>query len=75
MNFQQHVGEGHATSLNAGALKRGFYVFVGLSVLVLAYIVFRSFRYLVFILNFIYLTIDSFNHTCFKVNISIFKLK
>lgn len=77
MNFQQHVGEGHATSLNAGALKRGFYVFVGLSVLVLAYIVFRSFRYLVFILNFIYLTIDSFkvNHICFKVNISIFKLK
>lgn len=77
MNFQQHVGEGHATSLNAGALKRGFYVFVGLSVLVLAYIVFRSFRYLVFILNFIYLTIDSFkvNHTCFKINISIFKLK
>lgn len=58
MNFQQHVGEGHATSLNAGALKRGFYVFVGLSVLVLAYIVFRSFRYLVFILNFIYLIID-----------------
>ncbi|PBC33567.1 hypothetical protein APICC_00902 [Apis cerana cerana] len=43
---KEHVGEGHATSLNAGALKRGFYVFVGLSVLVLAYIVFRSFRYL-----------------------------
>lgn len=41
---KEHVGEGHATSLNAGALKRGFYVFVGLSVLVLAYIVFRSFR-------------------------------
>ncbi|KAK1125399.1 hypothetical protein K0M31_005767 [Melipona bicolor] len=41
---KEHVGEGHATSLNAGALKRGFYVFVGLSVLVLAYIMFRSFR-------------------------------
>ncbi|CAK9797628.1 hypothetical protein ANTQUA_LOCUS1269 [Anthophora quadrimaculata] len=41
---KEHVGEGHATSLNAGALKRGFYVFVGLSVLVMAYIVFRSFR-------------------------------
>ncbi|XP_060833069.1 uncharacterized protein LOC132916767 [Bombus pascuorum] len=41
---KEHVGEGHATSLNAGALKRGFFVFVGLSVLVLAYIVFRSFR-------------------------------
>lgn len=53
MNFQQHVGEGHAT-LNAGALKRGFYVFVGLSVLVMAYIAFRSFRYLVLVarLNF-----------------------
>lgn len=42
---KKHVGEEHATSLNAGALKRGFYVFVGLSVLVMAYIVFRSFRF------------------------------
>ncbi|XP_029055409.2 uncharacterized protein LOC114882673 [Osmia bicornis bicornis] len=41
---KEHVGEGHTTSLNVGALKRGFYVFVGLSVLVMAYIVFRSFR-------------------------------
>ncbi|XP_003706593.1 uncharacterized protein LOC100875648 [Megachile rotundata] len=40
----EHVGEGHSISLNVGALKRGFYVFVGLSVLVMAYIVFRSFR-------------------------------
>ncbi|CAL7944210.1 unnamed protein product [Xylocopa violacea] len=42
---RKHVGEGHTTSLNAGALKRGFYVFVGLSVLVMAYTAFRSFRF------------------------------
>ncbi|XP_076764278.1 uncharacterized protein LOC143431437 [Xylocopa sonorina] len=41
---RKHVGEGH-TTLNAGALKRGFYVFVGLSVLVMAYIAFRRFRF------------------------------
>lgn len=41
---KERSSEGHATSLNAGALKRGFYVFVGLSVLVMAYIVFRSFK-------------------------------
>ncbi|KAL0107257.1 hypothetical protein PUN28_015652 [Cardiocondyla obscurior] len=35
--------EGH-TSFNTGALVRGFLVFVGLSVFVMAYIVFRSFR-------------------------------
>ncbi|XP_011699921.1 PREDICTED: membrane protein FAM174-like [Wasmannia auropunctata] len=35
--------EGH-TSFNTGALLRGFLVFVGLSILVMAYIVFRSFR-------------------------------
>ncbi|GAB1865408.1 Membrane protein FAM174 [Camponotus japonicus] len=35
--------EDHAT-FNAGALVRGFLVFVGLSILVMAYIVFRSFR-------------------------------
>lgn len=35
--------EGHA-SFNTGALIRGFLVFVGLSILVMAYIVFRSFR-------------------------------
>ncbi|KOC63169.1 hypothetical protein WH47_02678 [Habropoda laboriosa] len=40
---KEHVGEGHATSLNAGALKRGFFVFVGLSVFVMGYFVFRSF--------------------------------
>lgn len=34
--------EGH--TFNTGALVRGFLVFVGLSVLVMAYIVFRSFR-------------------------------
>ncbi|KAL6263304.1 hypothetical protein P5V15_006102 [Pogonomyrmex californicus] len=32
------------TSFNTGALVRGFLVFVGLSILVMAYIVFRSFR-------------------------------
>lgn len=32
------------TTFNAGALVRGFLVFVGLSILVMAYIVFRSFR-------------------------------
>ncbi|XP_012285038.1 membrane protein FAM174A [Orussus abietinus] len=37
-------GAGHATSLNPGALWRGFYVFLGLSVLVMSYIIFRSFR-------------------------------
>ncbi|KAG7211357.1 hypothetical protein KM043_010647 [Ampulex compressa] len=41
---KEHVGEGHPTVLNSGALVRGFYVFVGLSILVVAYIVFRSFR-------------------------------
>ncbi|KMQ87312.1 hypothetical protein RF55_13433 [Lasius niger] len=41
-NEQQSSGD-HAT-LNAGALVRGFLVFVGLSILVMAYIVFRSFR-------------------------------
>lgn len=35
--------DGH-TSFNTGALVRGFLVFVGLSILVMAYIVFRSFR-------------------------------
>ncbi|XP_070150154.1 uncharacterized protein [Polyergus mexicanus] len=35
--------EDHAT-FNTGALVRGFLVFVGLSILVMAYIVFRSFR-------------------------------
>lgn len=34
----------HSTSLNSGALLRGFYVFVGLTTLALAYMVFRSFR-------------------------------
>ncbi|XP_054012570.1 uncharacterized protein LOC128894679 [Hylaeus anthracinus] len=40
----EHAAEGHTPTLNAGALKRGLYVFVGLSVLVMAYIMFRSFR-------------------------------
>ncbi|XP_076623333.1 uncharacterized protein LOC143342900 isoform X2 [Colletes latitarsis] len=39
-----NVTEEHVTTLNAGALKRGLYVFVVLSVLVMAYIVFRSLR-------------------------------
>lgn len=40
---KEQTSEEHAT-FNAGALVRGFLVFVGLSVLVMAYIVFRSFR-------------------------------
>lgn len=39
----QRSNEGH-TTFNTGALVRGFLVFVGLSILVMAYIVFRSFR-------------------------------
>ncbi|XP_014479499.1 PREDICTED: membrane protein FAM174 [Dinoponera quadriceps] len=39
----EHPNEGH-TTFNTGALVRGFLVFVGLSILVMAYIVFRSFR-------------------------------
>lgn len=39
----EHSNEGH-TTFNTGALVRGFLVFVGLSILVMAYIVFRSFR-------------------------------
>ncbi|EFN84468.1 uncharacterized protein LOC105183225 [Harpegnathos saltator] len=39
----EHSSEGH-TTFNTGALVRGFLVFVGLSILVMAYIVFRSFR-------------------------------
>ncbi|XP_033223941.1 membrane protein FAM174-like [Belonocnema kinseyi] len=38
------VNGGHLTTLNSGALKRGFYVLIGLSVFVIAYFVFRSFR-------------------------------
>ena len=41
---KEHTTEGHVTALTAGALKRGLYVFIGLSVIVMAYIVFRSFR-------------------------------
>lgn len=40
VQHREHFGD----SLNPGALLRGIYVFVGLSVLVMAYIVFRSFR-------------------------------
>ncbi|XP_012229630.1 membrane protein FAM174B [Linepithema humile] len=39
----EQPSDGHAT-FNTGALVRGFLVFVGLSILVMAYIVFRSFR-------------------------------
>jgi len=41
--LMEQSSEGH-TSFNTGALVRGFLVFVGLSILVMAYIVFRSFR-------------------------------
>lgn len=41
MQHKEHFGD----TLNPGALLRGIYVFVGLSVLVMAYIVFRSFRF------------------------------
>ncbi|XP_076649354.1 uncharacterized protein LOC143357056 [Halictus rubicundus] len=41
---KEHEEIGHLTTLNAGALKRGLYVFIGLSVLVMAYIMFRNFR-------------------------------
>ena len=41
---RQQIGGVHATSLNSGALLRGFFVFVGLSVIALAYMLFRSFR-------------------------------
>ncbi|XP_043248876.1 membrane protein FAM174B-like [Colletes gigas] len=41
---EENVTEEHVTTLNAGALKRGLYVFGVLSVLVMAYIVFRSLR-------------------------------
>ncbi|XP_034940348.1 uncharacterized protein [Chelonus insularis] len=36
--------KGHMLSLNSGAIKRAFYVFVGLSVLSVAYLLFRSTR-------------------------------
>ncbi|XP_047349778.1 uncharacterized protein LOC124949162 [Vespa velutina] len=42
---KEHTAEGHLTSLNSGALLRGFCVFIGLSILVMAYIMFRSFRF------------------------------
>ncbi|EZA56936.1 uncharacterized protein LOC105277901 isoform X2 [Ooceraea biroi] len=42
-NTSNESSEGH-TTFNTGALIRGFLVFVGLSILVMAYIVFRSFR-------------------------------
>lgn len=42
-NTSIESSEGHAT-FNTGALIRGFLVFVGLSIVVMAYIVFRSFR-------------------------------
>ncbi|XP_076248509.1 uncharacterized protein LOC143188242 [Calliopsis andreniformis] len=41
---KEHAIEGRMNPLNIGALKRGLYVFVGLSVLVMAYVVFRSLR-------------------------------
>ncbi|KAI4493618.1 PREDICTED: membrane protein FAM174-like [Polistes canadensis] len=41
---KESIEEGHQTSLNSGALLRGFCVFIGLSILVMAYIVFRNFR-------------------------------
>ncbi|XP_076286028.1 uncharacterized protein LOC143211858 [Lasioglossum baleicum] len=41
---KEHDEIGHLTTLNTGALKRGLYVFIGLSVLVMAYIMFRNFR-------------------------------
>ncbi|XP_078042555.1 uncharacterized protein LOC144472953 [Augochlora pura] len=41
---REHKEIGHLTTLNAGALKRGLYVFIGLSVLVMAYIMFRNVR-------------------------------
>lgn len=41
---EPHLSEGHGNPINPGAVLRGLYVFVGLSVLVMAYIVFRSFR-------------------------------
>lgn len=41
---KEHIAEGHGSSINPGALLRGVYVFVGLTILVMAYIVFRSFR-------------------------------
>lgn len=41
---KEKTEEGHQTSLNSGALLRGFCVFIGLSILVMAYIVFRNFR-------------------------------
>lgn len=43
VDMSNESSEGHA-SFNTGALIRGFLVFVGLSILVMAYIVFRSFR-------------------------------
>ncbi|KAL2735213.1 membrane protein FAM174-like [Vespula squamosa] len=45
LTSKEHITEGHLTSLNSGALLRGFCVFIGLSILVMAYIVFRSFRF------------------------------
>ncbi|KAI4496041.1 hypothetical protein M0802_008081 [Mischocyttarus mexicanus] len=44
LTSKEHTEEGHQTSLNSGALLRGFYVFIGLSILVMAYIVFRNLR-------------------------------
>ena len=41
---KEHTADGHVTALTTGALKRGIYVFIGLSVIIMAYIVFRSFR-------------------------------
>ncbi|XP_031828173.1 uncharacterized protein LOC116425098 [Nomia melanderi] len=41
---KEHEGIGHPTTLNTGALKRGIYVFIGLSVLIMAYIMFRNLR-------------------------------
>ncbi|KAK2578155.1 hypothetical protein KPH14_001351 [Odynerus spinipes] len=41
---KEHTAEGHLASLNSGALLRGFYVFVGLGILVMAYMVFRRSR-------------------------------
>lgn len=41
---KEHTAEGHLASLNSGALLRGFCVFAGLGILVMAYMVFRRSR-------------------------------
>ncbi|KZC04968.1 PREDICTED: uncharacterized protein LOC107193299 [Dufourea novaeangliae] len=41
---KEHEEVRHVTTLNTGTLKRGLYVFVGLSVIVMVYIMFRSLR-------------------------------